>query len=233
MESWLQWARGPVFHFSFAFMLLGLLRHVVLTCWEINRTLRRAGDKSLPYAQVAVTTLKWMFPLGKMKNQFTFSLTSILFHIGVLVVPLFLGGHIVLWARGSGVSWPAISNQVADVLTVLVILTGIALVLQRALARATRSLSRFQDYALPFIIAFVFLTGFMVMHPAANPFSFEATLFLHVMSGNLVFILMPLTKLSHAVLAPSVQLVSELGWRWPSDGGSRVAVSLGKEGEPV
>ena len=233
MEFSLQWARGPVFYFCFTFMLLGLLRHMVLTAWEMVRTYHRAGDQSLPLAPIVMTTLKWLFPLQRIREQFFFSLTSMLFHVGVLVVPLFLAGHIALWARGVGVSWPAISTQAADVLTILVIVTGIALVIQRALARATRSLSRFQDYALPLVIAFVFLSGLMVMHPAANPFSYEATLLLHVMGGNLVFVLMPTTKLSHAVLMPGVQLVSELGWRWPSDGGSRVAVALQKEEEKV
>jgi hypothetical protein len=53
------------------------------------------------------------------------------------------------------------------------------------------------------------------------------------MSANLVFVLMPITKLSHAALMPSVQFVSELGWKWPADSGSRVAVALRKEEEPV
>ena len=53
------------------------------------------------------------------------------------------------------------------------------------------------------------------------------------MSANLLLVLMPLTKLSHAVLLPSVQLVSEVGWHWPADSGSRVARVLHKEEEPV
>jgi hypothetical protein len=66
-----------------------------------------------------------------------------------------------------------------------------------------------------------------------NPFAFEATLFVHVMSANLCFVLMPLTKLSHAVLLPGVHLISELGWHWPMDSGSRVEKALGKEGEAL
>ena len=43
----------------------------------------------------------------------------------------------------------------------------------------------------------------------------------------------PLTKLSHMVLLPFTQLVSELAWHFPPDAGRRVAVALGKEHEPV
>jgi nitrate reductase gamma subunit len=58
-------------------------------------------------------------------------------------------------------------------------------------------------------------------------------MFVHVMSGNLIFILIPFTKLSHAVLFPATQVVSEMGWHLAADSGTRVAMALGKEGEPV
>ena len=233
METLLEWARGPCFAFAFTFMLLGLIRHLGLIGWEMIRDMRRAGDKTLPYAQVFFATLKWVFPLAKVKDRLLFSLTSVLFHIAILIVPIFLGGHIALWARALGISWPAIPNNVADVLTIVAIVTAVALVIQRAAARATRSLSRFQDYILPLIIAMPFVSGFLLMHPPINPFSFEATLLVHIMSANLVFFLIPITKLSHAALIPSVQMVSEVGWHWPSNSGTKVSLALGKENEPV
>jgi nitrate reductase gamma subunit len=233
METWLDWARGPLFVFSFGFMVLGLLRHLALTLWGVAKNMRRAGDKTYPYKMIVTSTLKWLFPLDKVREQFFFSLTSILFHAAILIVPIFLGGHITLWVKGAGISWPAISNGLADVLTIVAIVTAVALVIQRMAAKATRALSRFQDYALPLIIALPFASGFMVMHPWINPFSYEAVLLTHVMSANLVMILIPVTKLTHAALLPGVQLVSEVGWHWPQDGGSRVAAALGKENVPV
>lgn len=233
MEVWLEWARGPAFICAFAFMLLGMIRHVVLTMWEVWRVMRRAGDKKISYSQVLVTTLKWLFPFTKMNNRLVYSLTSVIFHVAILMVPIFLGGHIALWARGLGISWPAIPNSVADVFTIIALITVVALVIQRASARATRVLSRFQDYVIPLIVAWPFAFGYLLMHPNLNPFTYEATLFIHIMSANLVFVLIPITKLSHIVLVPSVQLVSEVAWHWPSHSGSKVGVALGKEGEPI
>ena len=238
MESWVEWARGPAFLFAFSFMLLGLIRHVVLTGWEVIRAMRRAGDKTLPYRQILIATLSWLLPVGKLKDRFFLSVTSLLFHIAILIVPIFLGGHFALWARGLSIRWPTISwlaipNQLADVLTIVAIITAVALVIQRAAARATRALSRFQDYAIPLIIAVPFVSGFFVMHPSLNPFSYEAALFIHIMSGNLVFVLIPITKLSHLALIPTVQLVSEVAWHWPPDAGGKLAVALGKENEPI
>jgi len=233
MEAWLDFARGPAFVFALSFMVLGLIRHLVLTVWEIVRAMRRAGDKTFPYRQICIATAKWLVPVDKLKNEFVFSLTSVLFHVAILIVPVFLVGHIALWARGIGVSWPAIPNALADVLTIVAVVTAVALVVQRVSARATRALSRFQDYALPLVIAIPFATGFMVMHPAINPFSFQATLLVHVMSANVVFVLIPITKLSHAILIPGTQVVSEVAWHWPPDAGSKLAVTLGKEDKPI
>ena len=233
MEYWLEWARGPAFIFSFSFMILGLLRHLALTLWNMIQSWRRAGDKTLPMYQIWRNTLQWIIPVGRIRQSPLFSLTSMIFHIAILIVPLFLAGHIALWFRNTGISWPAIPNALADMLTITAIITAVALVVQRLSAKSTRVLSRPQDYMLPPLIALPFVSGFMVMHPAFNPFSYSTALFIHVMSANLIMILIPLTKLTHVVLLPGVQLVSELGWHWPSDAGSRLSVALGKEGERV
>ncbi|OFW41422.1 MAG: hypothetical protein A3J29_19195 [Acidobacteria bacterium RIFCSPLOWO2_12_FULL_67_14b] len=233
MQAWIEWARGPVFIFSFSFMVLGLARHVALTVWEAGRTMRRAGDRSLPLVAIGRATLKWLFPAGAIARNALFSSTSVLFHAAILVVPIFLAGHIALWTRAFGIGWPAIPNGVADVLTLLAIVTAVALAVQRLTARATRAISRPSDHLVLLAVALPFATGFLTMHPALNPFSFESTMLLHVMSGNLVLVLMPLTKLSHAVLLPGTQLISKVGWHWPLDSGSRVGAALGKEAERV
>ena len=233
MENWLEWARGPAFIFAFTFMVLGLLRHLALTVLELVRAMRRAGDKTLPYRQVFKTTLQWLVPVTRVKDRLLLGLTSAVFHVAILIVPIFLGGHLVLWTRAIGISWPAIPNGLADVLTIVAIVTAAMLIVQRVAAGPTRSLSRFQDYAIPLVVVLPFVTGLLAMHPAINPFSHEAALLVHVMSANLLFVLMPLTKLSHVVLIPSVQLVSEVAWHWPPDAGSKLAATLGKENEPI
>jgi len=214
-------------------MVLGLLRHAVVTVSEMRQMVRRAGNKNVAYLQVLVATVKWLFPVGHVRQRFLFSLTTLTFHIAIIVVPIFLAGHIALLKSGIGLSWPAISNGLADVLTVTAVVTAVLLVLQRATARDSRALSRFSDYALPVLIAVPFISGFLVMHPTWNPFSYDAMLFVHVMSANALLVLIPLTKLSHMVLLPATQLVSELAWHFPPDAGKKVGVELGKEGQPI
>ncbi|MBI4861636.1 MAG: hypothetical protein HY815_15450 [Candidatus Riflebacteria bacterium] len=179
------------------------------------------------------STVEWLVPYRKLRHRVTLGVTSLLFHVAIICVPIFLAGHIELWARATGLSWPAIPNRLADVLTVLALLTAPALCLQRVLASDTRALSRFQDYALPLVVALPFLSGFLLMHPTANPLSFETTLLVHVLSASFVLVLIPITKLVHMALMPGTQLISELAWHWPPDGGSKVAAALGKEKELI
>jgi nitrate reductase gamma subunit len=224
---------GPLFWTALAFMVLGLLRHVVLTVWETAQAYRRAGDKDFPVGKLAETTLHWLVPVKRIWHRGTYSLTTFLFHVGVILVPLFLAGHITLWREGVGLSWPALPNGVSTTLTWIVIATSIAVVVQRLAARDSRVLSRFQDYALPLFIVVPFLTGFLVMHPAWNPFNRDPVLLVHVLSADLLIFLVPLTKLSHMILMPFTQLVSELAWHFPQDAGRRVGTTLGKENEPI
>jgi hypothetical protein len=58
-------------------------------------------------------------------------------------------------------------------------------------------------------------------------------MFVHVMSGNLVLVMIPFSKLSHAVLFPTTQLVSEMAWHLVPNSGEKVVLSLGKENEPI
>ena len=233
MDVWLEWAMGPLFWTALAFMILGLIRHLGLTLWEGARAYQRAGDKDIPFGKTLATTLKWLIPVGRLRNRWLFSISTLLFHMGVILVPLFLAGHIKLWREGVGLSWPALPNGMATTLTWIVIAAAVAVVIQRAGAKDSRALGRFQDYALPLFIAVPFLSGFLVMHPAWNPFSRDPTLLIHVLSADLLIFMVPLTKLSHMILLPFTQLVSELAWHFPPDAGSRVAVTLGKENESI
>ena len=233
METWLELARGPVFLFAITFMVLGLARHLILAVWESIRTYYRAGDKVIPYKQVAKITGQWLFPIIKLRERTLYGMTTIALHVSIIITPILLGGHIALIRRGTGLGWPAIPNVLADYLTIVAILAALALIVQRALKSDARGISKFRDYVLLVLICVPFASGFMVMHPSFNPLPFQAMLLIHVMSADLILILIPVTKISHCVLTPVSQIITELAWHWPPDAGSKLGVTLGKENEPV
>ena len=103
----------------------------------------------------------------------------------------------------------------------------------RIISRDGRNLSTFQDYALLILLAIPFVSGYLALHPALNPFGYKGTMLVHLLSADLLFILMPLTKLRHAVLMPGAQLYSEVAWHFPADSGRNVAITLNKEEKPI
>ena len=233
MELWLEWARGPLFRLAVLIMGLGLARLLILTGLGVFRAMERAGDQSLPLKNIAVATLKWLFPFKQLNNRLWYSITSVTFHVGLILTPLFLGAHIVLWKRGLGVGWPGLTQYPADGLTILTIVAGIALIIGRVANPFSRQISRFQDFALPPLLLVPFISGFLALHPLLSPLPYNLAMLIHVLSGDLIFVLIPFTKLAHCVLLPTTQLVSEVGWHFPADSGENVAMALHKEIDPV
>ncbi|RJP24421.1 MAG: hypothetical protein C4520_04115 [Candidatus Abyssobacteria bacterium SURF_5] len=234
MEQWLEWARGPLFKFAFAVMVLGLFRHLLLAVAGTVQALLRAGDTKIPYKVVFRTTLDWLFPVKKMNvNRPVYSVISVIFHVGLILTPIFLLPHIQLWERGLSIRWPAIPHVLADMLTLITIAATVALLIGRLGHIYARGISRIQDILLPPLLMVPFITGFLAMHPAWNPVDYNAVMLIHVLSANLIFILIPFTKLGHIILLPATQLVSEVGWHFPAESGDDVAVALKKENMPI
>lgn len=234
MSEWLLWARGPMFRFAILLMMLGMLRLVALSVLNLAAVARKAGNKRFPVAAVLRSTAGWLIPRGgALTGHPVFTLASMIFHLAMIITPIFLGAHILLWQRGLGVSWPALAQPLADALTLAGIVTGVVLIVQRIFARANRDLSRFQDYLLPLLITIIFATGYLSIHPASDPLPYETVMLIHVLCGNLLLIALPFSKLSHAMLFPITRLVSEMSWHLAPDGGQRVAVALNKKDQPI
>lgn len=233
MDAWLEFARGPAFRFALALLVLGLLRHLALAILGVRAILKMAGDRTLPGPAIRKTTLSWLFPTERLFVKPVTSGYSVLFHVGVILAPLFLASHVALIERAIGISWPAMNAFFADALTLAAIAGLAAMFVLRLSSAEGRALSRPSDYAVLGIVFLPFLSGFLAAHPALNPVPFEATLLIHVLAGDLALAVVPFTKLVHIAVLPTTQLVSEAGWRFRPDAGERVARALGKENQPI
>jgi nitrate reductase gamma subunit len=214
-------------------MALGLLRILVLTIIGTVEAYRRNSDRLLPWKDMWGQTAGWLFPIRRLWRKRPFHSTiSILFHVGLLVVPLFLSAHILLWQKSTGLSWPAIPQQVADWLTLVVLITGPALFLDRLLRADGRAISRRQDYLWPLLLTIPFGTGYVCSNGLIGPKTYQVMMLMHVYSGNLILLLMPFTKIAHCVLAPLSQFVTAIAWKFPAGAGDRVAATLGYADRP-
>ncbi len=234
MEALLEFAKGPLFRLTFAIMILGLARIFILTIWEGIETYRRAGDKNMPWNLIFSRTFEWIVPVRRIfNNRPVYSLCSIFFHVGLLLVPLFLFAHVQLWKTGLGISWITLPKGVADVLTVTTIVFAIALLVGRISTKASNFISRKQDYLWPLLLIIPFTTGFVCANLSISPAGFQFFMLVHILSGELIFVLIPFTKIAHCVLMPLSQCICNFCWRFPPDTDEAVSITLNKKGEPV
>jgi nitrate reductase gamma subunit len=212
---------------TFSFMILGLLRHAILRCRDMVRVRARTPKRDIPWRIVARRSASWIVPVKHlMVSAPVLKAASFVFHIGLIAVPVLLADHVRLWARGVGIGWPSLGAGLADTLTILTIATGLVLLLFRAVDRTARDLSSFGDYALLVVLVMPFLSGWFASHPESSPLTYRTMMLVHVLSAELVFVLMPVTKLAHVVMFPFDRLSADVFWRLVPGAGARVAQTL-------
>ncbi len=234
MESLLDFARGPLFRLCFAIMLLGLARILFLDMWSAYKAYKKAGDKKMPWKLIISRGWEWILPVKRIVHNFqVYSILSILFHIGLIIVPIFLFAHVQLWKESVGISWPALPYGWAFWLTIGTIAFSVSLIIGRLVIKQARSLSRKQDYLWIVLLLIPFVTGFICANINIDPRSYQYFMLIHILSGELIFILIPFSKIAHCVLAPLSQLISALAWKFPSETDNDICATLNKKGARV
>jgi len=233
MDTWITLARGPFFRIALAICVLGLGYRLGVVMWQLFSSWRRAGDQRIPVRAVFKATVKWMLPTHLFRLRPVYGLASLMFHLGILLVPLFFSGHVRLWQASVPVAWPTLGPGLADALS-LAAIAGLALILLgRLLVAASRDLTTSEDVWILLVLLVLAVSGYWAAHPSSSPFAPRGMLLVHVLVGDLALILTPLTKIVHCIIYPFTQLLSEIGWHFPAASGRHVAVSLAKEQEPV
>ena len=234
MTNWIEFGRGPLFRLCFALMVLGLVRILVLTLMGVYDAFRRSPDKIINWKEVRQQTLGWLFPLDRLlRLRPIYSLVSFVFHVGLIVTPLFLAAHVLLWRNAVGFGWPAVPQVWANWLTRLAIIAGVGLFLGRVLHAAARQLSRAQDLLWPLLLLFPFLTGYIASNAAIGPKTYQELMLIHIYAGDLIMLLIPFTKIAHCVLMPLSQVVTAVAWKFPAGAGDRVTITLGVSDRPT
>lgn len=234
MESLLEFARGPLFRLSFAVMVLGLARILFMDIRGAWIAYRRAGNKKMPWKLIFKRTFAWFFPFKKIAgNRHVYSIFSILFHIGLIIVPVFLFAHVSLWKESLGISWPALPYWWAFGLTLGTIVCALVLLAGRMTIKSIHFMSRGQDYLWLLLLLIPFVTGFVCANLNVSPQSYQFFMLVHVLSGELIFVLVPFTKIAHFVLTPMSQVIDVLAWKFPPETDEDICATLNKKGAPV
>jgi len=155
-----------------------------------------ALDPSANFRGAVRSILHGLIPFGStyMRRQPVFAIVTIGFHLCVIILPLFLLAHIVLWYESWQILWWSLPDPLADLMAIWVILACIYFIVRRRVVPEVKKVTRPSDILPPAIILLTFLTGFLAYHQWGP---YRPIMILHVLAGEILLIAIPFSKLGH------------------------------------
>ncbi len=193
---------GPLALISLAIFFVGITVRVVLYIrgldWRLDRVTYTVNVK-YGIKGALRSLFFWMMPYGtrswRVKPIVTFFVFSL--HIGVLFTPIFLSAHNIILKEKFNFSFFTIPDALADILTIIVIVSAVVLLIRRLVLPEVRNITDFKDYMMIAITIAPFLTGFLAYHQAGDS---QFWTIVHIISGEIMLVAIPFTKLSHFVM---------------------------------
>lgn len=189
---------GPVLWIAVAVCVGGLALRLAYL-FGVSRARDRNFYNHTDLAWATASIVHWGVPWASaaMRRQPIFTLVGFVFHVCLLTTPLLFGAHNILLDEAFGISLPSISDHVADLLTAIVVACGLFLIGRRIFRAEVRTLSSPWDFALLIAVLLPFVTGFLAHHQLGP---YDELMLLHVLSGEILLVLIPFTKLAHGAL---------------------------------
>ncbi|MCG8688007.1 MAG: hypothetical protein MI892_24245 [Desulfobacterales bacterium] len=218
---------GPLFWIALTICVVGSLVRFVLyfkgLSWQLDRVAYKvhlqAGLKG-----AAWSIYKWLIPFGTKgwQTQPFITLAFFGFHLGAILVPLFLTGHALFMEAKLGFHFFTLSAWLGDFLSWTAVVAGTFLLLRRLVLPEVRILTDLKDYLILLISMAPFVTGLLCRYQVGD---YGFWLNMHILCGEIVLIAIPFTKLSHVFLffASRAQLGMDYGIKRGGMKGTKMA----------
>ncbi len=200
MHAFINFIMGPMVWISFLIFFVG----VVFRLYNMYRLVDKTENFIFSYMSLKYSLrsiFAWLTPFlpRSTRQSPVFWSVSYLFHLLLFLVPIFLLSHITLLEDSMGWSWLAFGDSIADILTIFVIFALLFFIIRRFAVPEVKYLTKFSDFIFILIVALPFVTGFFAYHQF---FAYKFMVIAHVLSGELMIILIPFTRFFHMFMAP-------------------------------
>jgi nitrate reductase gamma subunit len=194
----LQWARGPGMVIASSIMIFGIVLRLI-ELFSLSRKADLSAPSSHPQGSGWRTLVMRSFPtMAQIKHE-PVIIAAYLFHLGLFAVVLLFVPHIEFFRGILGISWPGLPIPVIDAISVISIICMLILLAHRLTNPVKRLLSTWGDY-LAWVVTFLpFLTGYLAFHHLL--FDYTTILALHILSVELLMVVLPFSKLFHTISA--------------------------------
>lgn len=193
---------GPMLWISLAIFFAGIIVKTILYIKGLDTTLDRVTYRvnTMYGIRGAIRSIfYWLFPFAthSWRTQPGITVLFFVFHTGIILTPLFLKAHQMILKESFGIYWFSMPDAAADLATIAVLISGLFLLLRRISLPEVRLISKAADYLVWLIAVTPFWTGILAYHQIGD---YSFWLNFHILSGEIMLIAVPLTKLSHSFL---------------------------------
>lgn len=199
MHDFYNFVTGPLAWVAFIIFIVGSLYRLINMIILVNKKEKMIfAYMSWKYSLRSI--LHWITPFAtvSMKKHPAMTIVSFAFHICLIITPIFLLSHIILWDESWNISWWSLPGNIADIMTIIVIAACIFFLVRRLKLPEVQFVTSASDYVLLAIVAAPFITGFLAYH---QWFGYKFILILHIISGEIMLAAIPFTRLSHMLFS--------------------------------
>jgi nitrate reductase gamma subunit len=194
-----EFARGPLVWAAFLILVLGGAYRIY---WVITYSKK---DKVVhPYITLKHSLrslLHFSLPFGArvMRLRPLFTIISFLFHFCLVVTPIFVLGHTLLWRESWGLNLWSLPDWLGTLMAAYVVVGAVFFALRRMADPAVRYVTSWRDYLLLTIVVAPFATGIVAHYQV---FEYQVMIVLHIFTGVLWLAVIPFTRVVHMLFYP-------------------------------
>jgi nitrate reductase gamma subunit len=200
MDEWYRLATGPLVWVAFGIFIGGSLFRLIHLLALVHR------KEPFIYSYMSLrfglrSILHWLTPFGTANWRLHpwLTIVTFAFHLCLVVTPIFLLAHIVLWDEAWNVRWWALPDGLAVVMTGVVIAGCVFFFIRRRITPEVAYVTSASDYLILLLTVAPFLTGLIAYYQWLDVRLFTL---LHVLTGEAMLIAVPFTRISHMLFAP-------------------------------
>ena len=200
MHTLYNFVSGPLAWAAFILFIGGCLYRLISLMVLVHRKEKFIYSyMSLKYSLRSI--LRWSTPFAteNMRRHPVLTIVAFAFHICLILTPIFLLAHVTLVEEAWNLSWWTLPEGMAEFMTGVVIAACGFFLVRRLVNPEVKYVTAPSDYILLAIVAAPFITGFLAYY---QWFGYQTLLILHILSGEIMLVAIPFTRLSHMLFAP-------------------------------
>ncbi|UCH06290.1 MAG: 4Fe-4S dicluster domain-containing protein [Deltaproteobacteria bacterium] len=183
-------AEGPLLWIVFLLFIVAIIIRLGFFVYQIAAN---SSDRRFRWGYIPATFGRLFVPfhMAVIKKPLYGALRYV-FHVCLFVVPIWLSGHIVLWAESRFEwDWTPLPDAWADWMTLIVLTFALYFLVRHIVLKDVRLATSASDYVIVILTALPFLTGYFLTHGTMDSIAFlgDNMRTIHVLSAEAMIIM--------------------------------------------